>query len=385
MSTHKKRTRVKPDDSDNDSSSSSSDDDFPGVVIKRARRNEKTDEAIPKRGRGRPRKKRLEDPTSSDEEREKQQQQQEQDPVRREFNRLKQNAVEKMNEDRHYPDEKDNVKAGGVKIINKRWTADPKFVRQLPTDENGLLPEWDPETMGTDYTIAVFGKRRTGKSWIMRYLLYLKRQCFNYAMVITNTKFNGFWQNYFPMNVVHGAYDREAVMEFMMVALRIKMWNEANPDKKINHRCVLVLDDIIADPKLRYCPVLATLFYNGRHFGICVMIASQYVFGLPPGLRGNADLIFVLSQVQFRQRDALEKDYAGGLNNQDEFYEVLDDNTKDNRCLVIDQSNPSKPVESMYFQWKSIDPGLFEIGSFKWKSQMWLEGEYEMKKHYTFK
>lgn len=335
---------------------SANESDFPGVVIKRKKKFSPEVEKSFQTENGAPKKK---PPSSSA-------------SVMARYEHLKADALKKQQLAQQFPDDFDKMKKNA------------QVVRQLPVDANGLLPEWDPETMGNDYTIAIFGKRRTGKTWIARHLLHLKRQAFFHGMVITKTKFNGFWQNYFPAAVVHGTYDPAIIEQFMLLSLEIEEYNRAHPDKQINRRSVIVLDDVIADKHVRYDDTLATLFYNGRHFEIFLIICSQYVFGLPPGLRSNADLVFVLRQFQKRQRDQLQEDFGDMLDNPDEFYTVMDENTKDNQCMVIDLSDPKIPVEQMFSRWLASDPGLFEIGSYLWKKQVWDEGEEELKEKYTF-
>lgn len=257
-------------------------------------------------------------------------------------------------------------------------------VRQLPVDENGLLQEFDPTTMvGDDYTVSIFGKRRTGKTWVARNLIYIKRNRFNHGLVITKTKFNGFWQNYFPEAVVHGSYDPMILQQFMLVQLEIMAWNEKHPNEKINRRAVVILDDIVCDKHVRYDDTLATLFYNGRHFGIFLIVCSQYVFGLPPGLRSNSDLVFIMRQFQKRQRDQLNEDFADMLEDDTELFEAMDKNTQDNGCMVVDISDPNKQIAEMFYRWKAELTPLFEVGSLIWKNTIWVEGEKKRKEAYS--
>lgn len=297
------------------------------------------------------------------------------------YEHLKKDAVEKKTLASQYSKEIDT------------WGVDRQLdAKQLPTDASGKLPDWQPDTpfpngdpkIGNDYVCVVVGKRRTGKTWIARHLLHKKRQVFNHGLVITKTKFNGFWQNYFPASVVHGTFDPTILEQFMLLSLEIEEHNRENPARQINNRSVIVLDDVIADKHVRYDDTLATLFYNGRHFGIFLIICSQYVFGLPPGLRSNADLVFVLRQFQNRQRKQLSEDYADMLDNPEEFTDAININTENNGCVVIDISSPSRPIQEMFYSWKAEDPGLFEIGSYVWKKQVWNEGEEEDKAAYTF-
>lgn len=260
---------------------------------------------------------------------------------------------------------------------------DAEFPPGIPVDSQGILPPFDPESVPDDAVVVAFGKRRTGKSWFLRDLLWRKRGVFNHGLVISKTKFNGFWQNYFPYAVVHGNYDPAIIENFLMLQLKILSENEKNPHKKINPRAVILLDDVVADHHIRYCDTLATLFYNGRHFKISVYLASQYVFGIPPGLRGNVDFGAALVMSQKRQRDQFAEDYADKIHNKDQFLNLLDVNTRKRHLLIINLSDPELDISEMYTTYVAQDVPLFEIGSLEWKKQVWVEGEKEIKQVYT--
>jgi len=69
----------------------------------------------------------------------------------------------------------------------------------------GPIPRFiaTPDAMPTHPSIGLFGKRRTGKSYTARDWCY---NCFRdipFGVVLTDTKQNGFWQQYFPDKLVH--------------------------------------------------------------------------------------------------------------------------------------------------------------------------------------
>jgi hypothetical protein len=49
-----------------------------------------------------------------------------------------------------------------------------------------------------DFCVAMFGRRRLGKTFGARWLCYCLRHRFPLVIVITNTKVNGFWKKYVP-------------------------------------------------------------------------------------------------------------------------------------------------------------------------------------------
>lgn len=68
----------------------------------------------------------------------------------------------------------------------------------------GPIPRFiaTPEAMPTHPSIGLFGKRRTGKSWTARDWCFNCFQDVPFGVVCTDTKQNGFWQQYFPERFV---------------------------------------------------------------------------------------------------------------------------------------------------------------------------------------
>lgn len=55
-----------------------------------------------------------------------------------------------------------------------------------------------------------------------------------------------------------------------------------NPDVELDPRILVILEDVI-DQDLHHDPVLKTVFFNGRHLKMSLMITLQYARGIPPG------------------------------------------------------------------------------------------------------
>lgn len=142
------------------------------------------------------------------------------------------------------------------------------------------------DQIGDDFTMGFFGKRREGKSFLMRNILYHMRSKFPRVYVMTNTRFNGFWQQYVPKNYIFDGYRPGVLADILEVQKNLRMKQIDNPSNEtiqdLNINCLLILDDVI-DQDLFHTELLKTLFYNGRHVKLCLMISLQYAKGIPPG------------------------------------------------------------------------------------------------------
>lgn len=87
------------------------------------------------------------------------------------------------------------------------------------------------ETFPTHPAVIAFGKRRTGKTFTFRWLMY---NCFRqipFGIVLSNTAQNGFWQQYVPSNYVYKGLDMGVVNT--LIKRQEKLTNEfkkAHPD-----------------------------------------------------------------------------------------------------------------------------------------------------------
>jgi hypothetical protein len=235
------------------------------------------------------------------------------------------------------------------------------------------LAEFDPEQIKLDATIVACGKRRTGKSWVFRNLMYLMKDKIPAGIVISQTdELNKFWRQYIPSTYIYPTYEPDilnAVFERQKKILNNPALSDAEKDAMAPF--FVLLDDVISDQRLKYDPNIMELFVAGRHYRLFVLITTQYAKAITPTLRGNTDYLFLFKTVQQRQKEALYEDFGSFLT-KDGFYQTLDAYTEDNECLVIDTSpeNHVGPEEMMKW-WKAIDPGPFQMGSKEyWESSM---------------
>lgn len=64
------------------------------------------------------------------------------------------------------------------------------------------IEPFDFRWMTPDMSVICCGKRRTGKSFFAREMLYHMRNFFSHGLVFTNTEMNGFWQHHIPSRFV---------------------------------------------------------------------------------------------------------------------------------------------------------------------------------------
>lgn len=120
---------------------------------------------------------------------------------------------------------------------------------------------------------------------------------------MSNTAYTGSWDAIMPKQFqVQGL--REDVLIWLMDRQKGLIQKHGIEDPRI--AAFIILDDVIADQKaMRWTPAINSFFVEGRHLAITVLIASQYVKGVGPMIRGNCDYIFVQPIYNQPQRQTL--------------------------------------------------------------------------------
>lgn len=217
-----------------------------------------------------------------------------------------------------------------------------------------------------DKLALFFGKRRTGKSFAARWLLFSGRMLFNYALVLTNTDFNHYWQEYFPSSFVH-QFD-PLILERLLEAQKAEMdsWIRAGRPRRHNPYKLVVLDDVVGQ-NFRYVEVINTFATRGRHYGICVLLMTQYPKMINKAVKTNCDFAFVFFQQTGTEKEAIAEEFFSNAPPDAamamiEEYTEVDLNSQQRELLVLDQMTPSRDLTKKVFLCQPTDPGEFVVG-----------------------
>lgn len=272
------------------------------------------------------------------------------------------------------------------------YTAAGKVVYMNPEDVPVGL--FDPTQMEPDAAVIYFGKRRSGKSYMERECCYVHHKYYDRALVFTGTKHNGFYQRvpkecmplrhrdkrlgFVPDKAVIQGFDPHILGRFMdmqgsMIEFE-ELWNE----KGYRPEAIIIMDDCIAEKDLSAQAGNGSLnatYALGRHYGIKVVLMTQYPRAIGTVLRDNLDYAFVFKQESDLAIEAITKTYMGELNpvTAKELIRMTTKGEKggDRSCLVIDM-NPFAPASEKYFSYSCCPEDElpdFVIGSEKFQKE----------------
>jgi hypothetical protein len=228
------------------------------------------------------------------------------------------------------------------------------------------LSKFDMSKIENDKVVVFIGKRETGKSFLVKDLLYYHKDL-PVGTVISGTEgANNFYGKLMPSVFIHGEYNEDVVSNYLSRQKKIvksyKQQQEINGSSNIDPRAFLILDDCLYDSTWVRSKNIRSLFMNGRHYKSLFLITMQYALGIPPNLRTNIDYVFLLRENIVRNRRQLYEQYAGMFPTFDVFSQVMDQCTENYECLVIHNNAKSNKLQDQVFWYKADPHSDFQIG-----------------------
>jgi hypothetical protein len=225
------------------------------------------------------------------------------------------------------------------------------------------LKRFDISRITPDKIVVLIGKRNTGKSYIVRDIMYNNKDLPIGTVISPTEMANKFYGEMIPKVFIHEEYTPK-LLENVIIRQKMIM-KQVNKEKKtkgysnIDPRCFLVMDDCLYDNDWVKDKNIRSIFLNGRHYKIFFIMTSQYVMGITPILRSNIDFTFILRENIMSNRM---------LPTYEAFCSVLDNTTENYECLVIDNTTKSNKLEDQIFWFKAEERPNFKLGA----SQFWL-------------
>lgn len=230
------------------------------------------------------------------------------------------------------------------------------FSRPSGRNMDIAIRRFDPSKMADNATCMVIGKRNTGKSVLTKDVLYHKRHIPLGVVMSGTEEGNGWYKSWVPDTFVYNEFDKDA-LEKVVKRLRVL----AKRGKK--QSTYVVLDDCMFDKRIMKERVIRQVFMNGRHWGIFLVVTSQYVADVPPDIRTNCDYVFVTRENIQQNRERLWRMYFGIFPTREMFDAVLTSCTEDYACLVLDNTAvKSNRIEDCVFWYRARPDRDFKMG-----------------------
>lgn len=221
------------------------------------------------------------------------------------------------------------------------------------------IKKFDPATIKPHRIILCVGKRGTGKSTLIRDLMYHIKHFIHLPFAMTPTEESTtMFEEHMPTSCVHTQFNVDTIQGV------IEHQRKLGRKKIKQYHLLLVLDDMMYDKKVLKSLAMRDIFMNGRHLKVTFINAMQYVMDMGPDLRTQVDYVFALRENIISNLTKLWKYFFGMFNNYNDFETTFKALTNDNCCIVIDNTVKSNQIKDTVFWYKaSLDIPPYIIGN----------------------
>lgn len=232
---------------------------------------------------------------------------------------------------------------------------------------NLKLRKFDMSRIKHDKVVVMIGKRETGKSYLVKDLLWYNKDI-PVGTVISGTEgANQFYAKIVPPLFIHEEYTPLIIGNVLkrqkLIGQKILKDIQTRGSSLVDPRTFLILDDCLYDQSWVRDKNIRYLFMNGRHVHCLFIITMQYALGVPPNLRTNIDYTFILRENIQANRRRLYEQYAGMFPDFESFCQVMDQCTENFECMVIDNNAKSNKLEDQVFWYKAPPHQDYRIGA----------------------
>lgn len=235
---------------------------------------------------------------------------------------------------------------------------------------NLTLSKFDMKKIPQDAVVIFIGKRRTGKSTLVRDLLYYHQDMPVGTIISGTEECNQFFSKMFPPLFIYYEFSPVILDKFCKLQ-RLKMQKiqtekgqfGENYKSRIDPRSFLILDDCMYDEEWTRDKNIRFLFMNGRWIKTFFLITMQYPLGINPSLRTNVDFVFILREPNMNNRKRIYENYATAFPSFEFFCQTMDQCTQNFECLVIDNTTQSNKLQDCIFWYKADIHPEFRIGA----------------------
>lgn len=223
------------------------------------------------------------------------------------------------------------------------------------------IPFFNPSVLTPHNVFLIAGKRNTGKSLLMRDILYHIKDKYSAGVVISPTdSATGFWSRHIPKSFIYSEFTEETVARVIESQKALARRNQTPAS------IFLVLDDCMHNNKILKSKPMRDVLLNGRHYKIGLFISTQYVTLIDTAARANVDYTFSLAEKNYENIQKLYKYFfASSFTDFKRFLAAFNSCTLNFECMVQDNTAvPQSETGVLYYKANPERTMNFLLGEF---------------------
>lgn len=210
------------------------------------------------------------------------------------------------------------------------------------------LRRFDMDKTGDRCVFLIVGKRNTGKSQLTADLLFHKRHISVGILMSSTEEATGFFKDVtgIPDTYTYGEWNPDVVDIIIAKQKRLAKSGKMRT-------CFIVLDDLAFDKGPFKSKQMRELMFNGRHYGILLVITAQFLGDIPTYFRANVDYVVTCRTPGIQDRERLWKNFFGMIPTFHMFQSIMNNVTTEYGTLVMDNTVQSNSLTDCIFWYKA--------------------------------
>jgi hypothetical protein len=195
--------------------------------------------------------------------------------------------------------------------------------------------------------IVIIGKPKSGKSTLIKDLLYSKKHIIPAALAFSGTEdFNHFYESILPQTMVYHEYVEDKIKDFISRQKISKKYLD-------NPWAALIVDDCTDDPKIFNTPTQVGLYKNGRHWKMWYILSLQYANDVKVNIKTVIDGVFIFREPSIVMRKKIWENYGSIIPDFDLFCKIMDKCCQNYGCIYIANDSISNDWQKCVYWYKA--------------------------------
>ncbi len=261
-----------------------------------------------------------------------------------------------------------NVKSSGRAPAKSRK---PGMTTNAKTGQPSInLKKFKLSSISDDALIGIVGMRRSGKSWLLRDLLYEKRYIPVGSVMSPTAKSSKFFHPFMCPAFIHDNFSPRAMQ--MMIQRQVKLIDLLNRGElKMTDphalKAFMIADDCGADKKGFKTLQMRDMAMNGRHRRILTIFTAQHFVDIPNEIRNQLDYLFMFSDKKKQTQIHLFDEFFNSFGDFNIFKNVFLKMTQNKRCMVAYPTGTDLADSVFVYKARDLDNVPFRIAPKCWE------------------
>lgn len=220
-------------------------------------------------------------------------------------------------------------------------------IREL--DLNTLNPKDQKDTKG-GARYGVIGMPGSGKSSLIKYLMYCKKHIAPVAQIFSGSEENQpFFGDFTPQSFISGDLEASNMNPLENFEKRQKIARQYLEPEGTSPWCFNIVEDGTSDTKFMKTPVFQRMYKNGRHWRMIHLLSLQFALDLKSNIRGCLDGVFIMFTANPDIRKKIYEKFGNYIPTYADFCDLMDSLEQYEALYINYKSSENNDLESNVF------------------------------------